>query len=149
MSHEALALHGGTAAAGTGSTQRTDSTSAASPFGAASALSSNAFLSYTSGMMSSAASATTGGFMGSAGGRTSQDDAQTGNSSYTGLKFGESVPQDKKTMLLFVVGGLSYLEIAACRFLSNDPAFPYRIMLGTTKLINGSTFVNSLKHDFN
>lgn len=148
MSHEALAQHGGTAAAGTGSTQRTDSTSAASPFGAASALSSNAFLSYTTGMMSSAASATTGGFMGGAGGRASQDDAQTG-SSYTGLKFGESVPQDKKTMLLFVVGGLSYLEIAACRFLSNDPAFPYRIMLGTTKLINGSTFVSSLKHDFN
>jgi hypothetical protein len=42
------------------------------------------------------------------------------------VRFNGSTPQDKKTMLLFVVGGLSYTELAALRFLSNDPAFTYR-----------------------
>jgi len=62
------------------------------------------------------------------------------------VKFSENGTADKKTMLLFVVGGLSYIEIAACRFLSKDPSFPYRIMLATTKLVNGSTLIGSLKH---
>lgn len=63
------------------------------------------------------------------------------------VKFSENGTADKKTMLLFVVGGLSYIEIAACRFLSNDPSFPYRIMLATTKLVNGSTLISSFKHN--
>lgn len=54
--------------------------------------------------------------------------------------------QEKKTMLVFVVGGLSYLEIAAFRFLSRDPNFPYRILMATTKLVNGCTFLDSLEH---
>lgn len=44
------------------------------------------------------------------------------------VKFSENGTADKKTMLLFVVGGLSFIEIAAFRFLSKDPSFPYRIM---------------------
>jgi predicted RNA polymerase sigma factor len=40
----------------------------------------------------------------------------------------ESAPQEKKTMHLFVVGGLSYTELAL-RFLSNDPAFTYRVVI--------------------
>lgn len=64
----------------------------------------------------------------------------------TTVRFTESTPQDKKTMLLFVVGGLSYLEVAALRFLSQDPNFPYRILIATTKLVNGSALINSLKH---
>lgn len=62
------------------------------------------------------------------------------------VKFSENGTADKKTMLLFVVGGLSFIEIAAFRFLSKDPSFPYRIMLATTKLVNGSTLISSLKH---
>lgn len=53
---------------------------------------------------------------------------------------------DKKVMLVFVVGGLSYLEIAAFRYISNDPYFPYTIVMATTKVINGSTFLESMSH---
>jgi hypothetical protein len=52
----------------------------------------------------------------------------------------------KKTMLIYVLGGVTLLEIAAFRFLSNDPNFPYRIVIATTKLINGSNFMQSLQH---
>ena len=48
-------------------------------------------------------------------------------------------------MLVFVVGGLSYLEVAAFRFLSKDPSFPFTIVMATTKFISGNTFVNSLQ----
>lgn len=54
----------------------------------------------------------------------------------------------KRVMLLFVVGGLTFLEIAALRFLSRDPAFPYTIIMATTKLINGNSLLKSLAHDF-
>jgi hypothetical protein len=54
----------------------------------------------------------------------------------------------KKTMLVYVLGGVTLLEIAAFRFLSNDPNFPFRIVVATTKLINGSNFMQSLQHTF-
>lgn len=50
---------------------------------------------------------------------------------------------NKKAMLVFVVGGLSFIEVAAFRFLSRDPAFPYSIVLATTKLVNGDSFLRS------
>ena len=50
----------------------------------------------------------------------------------------------KKNMLVFVVGGISYLEIAALRFLSNDPAYPYHIIIGTTSI--GNSLLKSLVH---
>lgn len=52
----------------------------------------------------------------------------------------------KKTMMVFVVGGLSFLEIAALRFLSNEPSFPYSIVMGTTSLINGHSLLESMAH---
>mmetsp|Transcript_66264 Transcript_66264/g.130406 ORF Transcript_66264/g.130406 Transcript_66264/m.130406 type:complete len:633 (-) Transcript_66264:111-2009(-) len=64
------------------------------------------------------------------------------------IKFEETTPQDKKTMMVFMVGGLSYLEIAALRMLSTDVHFPYRIVIATTKLINGERIICSVKHDF-
>ena len=54
----------------------------------------------------------------------------------------------KKVMMVVVIGGISYLEIAAFRFLSNDPNFPYKIILASTKVINGSTFLGSMYHTF-
>ena len=50
----------------------------------------------------------------------------------------------KKTMMVFVVGGITYLEIAALRFLSNNPSYPYNIIIGTTSV--GSTLLKSLVH---
>lgn len=50
----------------------------------------------------------------------------------------------KKIMLVFVVGGLSFMEIAAFRHLSKDPVFPYQIVLATTKLCSGNSLLKSL-----
>lgn len=54
----------------------------------------------------------------------------------------------KRVMLLFMVGGLTFLEVAALRFLSRDPAYPYTIIMATTKLITGTSMLKSLSHDF-
>lgn len=54
---------------------------------------------------------------------------------------------NKKVMMVFVVGGLTFLEVAAFRFLSKDPHFPFQIIMATTKFVNGSTLLKSLKHD--
>lgn len=47
----------------------------------------------------------------------------------------------KPTLLVFFVGGLSYMEVAALRFLSKRPSFPYRIVMVTTQLINGNVLL--------
>lgn len=60
----------------------------------------------------------------------------------------DEVLSTKKTMLVVVIGGISYLEIAAFRFLSNDPNFPFKVILASTKVINGSTFIGSMYHTF-
>lgn len=49
-------------------------------------------------------------------------------------------------MLVVLIGGISFLEIAALRYLSNDPKFPYKIIIASTKIINGDTFLQSLHH---
>lgn len=52
----------------------------------------------------------------------------------------------KKIAMVMVIGGISYLEISALRFLSNDPSFPYRFVIATTKVMNGGSFLRSLEH---
>jgi hypothetical protein len=54
----------------------------------------------------------------------------------------------KKVMMVLIVGGLSFMEIAAFRFLSRDPNFPYTIITATTKLVSGTTFLSSMNHSF-
>lgn len=56
----------------------------------------------------------------------------------------EAPGKRKKVLLVFFVGGLSYVEIAALRHLSNDPAFPFSIIIGTTSV--GSSLLKSLVH---
>ena len=56
------------------------------------------------------------------------------------------ITQKKRLILLFVVGGLTFLEIAALRFLSNEPSFPYKILISTTAIVNGNTFLNSISN---
>lgn len=53
----------------------------------------------------------------------------------------------KKILLVFVVGGLTFLEIAAFRFLSRDPSYPFHIVMATTKLCSGSGLLKFLTHD--
>jgi hypothetical protein len=63
------------------------------------------------------------------------------DASYLGLLDSEEV--GKKVMLVFIVGGLSFLEIAAFRHLSNDQNFPFKILLATTKLASGTALLSS------
>lgn len=53
----------------------------------------------------------------------------------------------KKVMVVFYVGGVSYMEIAALRYLSNKREFPYHIIIATTQVIKGDTFMESLLVD--
>ena len=53
----------------------------------------------------------------------------------------------KPVMLYFMIGGLTLLEIAALRFLSKDPTFPYSIVIATTKVVSGADLIQSLHYD--
>lgn len=53
----------------------------------------------------------------------------------------------KPVMLVFFVGGLSFIEVAALRFLSKSPDFPYSIVMGSTNMINGNSLIESIVHD--
>lgn len=50
----------------------------------------------------------------------------------------------KPTLVVMYVGGVTMMEIAALRFLSKRPSFPYHIICITTKVVNGSTLLRSL-----
>lgn len=52
----------------------------------------------------------------------------------------------KRNLLIFIVGGVTLLEIAAFRYLSYEPNFPFRIIVASTQLINGSEFLDQLHH---
>jgi hypothetical protein len=52
----------------------------------------------------------------------------------------------KRVAMILVIGGISYLEISALRFLSNEPSFPYRIIIATTRVMNGRTFLSAMEH---
>jgi len=56
-----------------------------------------------------------------------------------------SIGTSKPLLLVFYIGGVTYMEIAALRFLSNSPTFPYSIMILTTKIIDGSSLLQSLQ----
>lgn len=50
----------------------------------------------------------------------------------------------KPVLLVYYVGGITYMEIAALRFLSKRPSFPYTIICCTTEIVNGETLLRSL-----
>jgi len=54
----------------------------------------------------------------------------------------------KKVMVAFFVGGVTFMEIAAMRYLSESTDFPFHIVVCTTKLINGNGFVSGLLHSW-
>jgi len=57
-----------------------------------------------------------------------------------------TVEGGKKVMLVYYLGGVTYMEIAALRFLSEKPEFPFRIIVCATKLINGDSLIKSCLH---
>ena len=46
-----------------------------------------------------------------------------------------------------MVGGITYLEIAALRFLTKDPSFPYAILIASTGIISGNSLIESIMSD--
>jgi vacuolar protein sorting-associated protein 33A len=49
----------------------------------------------------------------------------------------------KPVLIVVYVGGVTYMELTALRFLSKRPNFPYHIICCTTKIINGDTMMQS------
>lgn len=50
----------------------------------------------------------------------------------------------KPKLLVFFVGGVTFMEIHCLRFLSKLPKFPYQIICGTTEILNGEKLLKSL-----
>ena len=50
----------------------------------------------------------------------------------------------KPTMLVVYVGGVTYMEIAALRFLSKRASFPFHIIVVATKIVNGGSMLHNL-----
>jgi hypothetical protein len=57
---------------------------------------------------------------------------------------GGSNSNKKPVLMIMYVGGVTYMELAALRFLSKRPSFPYHIVCCTTKVMNGSRFLQTL-----
>ncbi len=51
---------------------------------------------------------------------------------------------DKPVLLVYFVGGVTFMELAALRFLSRRSSFPYDIVCCTTEIVNGETLLKSL-----
>nr|CCA19363.1 vacuolar protein sortingassociated protein 33A putat [Albugo laibachii Nc14] len=52
-------------------------------------------------------------------------------------------PEDRKVLLVYFIGGVTFMEIAALRFLSNQINSPYDIIIATTKITNGNHLIRS------
>jgi vacuolar protein sorting-associated protein 33A len=50
----------------------------------------------------------------------------------------------KPTLIVVYLGGITYMEIAALRFLSKRDTFPYHIVIVTTQVLNGSKLIQQL-----
>ncbi|GIL47101.1 hypothetical protein Vafri_4014 [Volvox africanus] len=61
-------------------------------------------------------------------------------------------PLQAETVLVVFIGGVTFAEISALRFLSSRPGWPYRFLVLTTKIVNGrtllQTFVDPLASSF-
>mmetsp|Transcript_14964 Transcript_14964/g.24329 ORF Transcript_14964/g.24329 Transcript_14964/m.24329 type:complete len:82 (+) Transcript_14964:343-588(+) len=52
--------------------------------------------------------------------------------------------EEKPVLLVYFVGGVTFMELAALRFLSRRPSFPYSVVCCTTEIVNGGTLLRSL-----
>jgi len=50
----------------------------------------------------------------------------------------------KPTLIVVYLGGITYMEIAALRFLSKRDSFPYQIIVVTTRVLNGSKLIQQM-----
>ncbi|XP_046738532.1 vacuolar protein sorting-associated protein 33A [Diprion similis] len=59
----------------------------------------------------------------------------------------DSTSESTRLVLVFFIGGCTYAEISALRFLSLQEDSNVEFVVGTTKLINGNSFITSLMED--
>ena len=52
--------------------------------------------------------------------------------------------QPKKNLAVVFVNGITYSEVAAMRQISTSPAFPFKIAMFTTHLVNGNNLMHSI-----
>merc|ERR1711862_628466 len=52
--------------------------------------------------------------------------------------------EEKPVVIVYFVGGVTYVELAAIRFLNQRVNFPFEILCCTTKIFNGTTLLQSL-----
>jgi vacuolar protein sorting-associated protein 33A len=50
----------------------------------------------------------------------------------------------KPTLIVMYLGGITFMEIAALRFLSNRDSFPFHIIIVTTKILNGTKLLQEM-----
>ena len=55
-----------------------------------------------------------------------------------------SSKKKKPTLIVVYLGGITYMEIGALRFLSKRDSFPYHIVVVTTKVLNGSKLIQQM-----
>jgi hypothetical protein len=74
-----------------------------------------------------------------------QQKSRTPRGSLGSMVKGESTNSSRKPVLLVCyIAGVTYMEIAALRFLSARRSFPFHIVIITTKIINGRQLIQSL-----
>jgi len=66
-----------------------------------------------------------------------------------GAKLGKKIDEDaiseaKPLVIVYFVGGVTFTELAALRFLNQRPIFPFQIICCTTKVYNGTKLIKSL-----
>ncbi|CAK4069166.1 unnamed protein product [Aphanomyces euteiches] len=68
-------------------------------------------------------------------------DESTGPSEKKDKGFGAD---ERKVMVVFFIGGITFMEIAALRHLAKQPECPFDIVIATTKILNGNTLIKSI-----
>lgn len=56
----------------------------------------------------------------------------------------QSSSEETRTILVFFIGGCTFAEISALRFLSQQEEINCEFLIGTTKIINGGSFLESM-----
>jgi hypothetical protein len=75
---------------------------------------------------------------------TLKQQARPSNSLGSYAKKKMAASSKKPTLIVVYLGGITYMEIAALRFLSKRDSFPYHIVIVTTKVLNGSKLIQQL-----
>lgn len=52
-----------------------------------------------------------------------------------------SQPRRRRVVVVMFIGGVTFAEIAALRFLSKQPECDAEFLIATTKVVNGNTFI--------